>query len=44
MLASGFCAAFANDLLSCCANEVPARPSIHAIAIDWMAVLDLMNC
>ena len=44
MLASGFCAAFANDSLSCCANAVPATPRIQAIAIVWIAALDLMSC
>ncbi len=44
MLASGFCAAFASDSLSCCANDVPATPSIQTIAIVWIAAIDLMIC
>ncbi len=44
MLASGFCAAFAKSLLSSCAIEVPAIPSVQAAAMTWMAALDLMNC
>ena len=44
MLASGFCAAFANASVSSCANEVPAIPNIQTIAIVWVAAPDLMIC
>jgi len=44
MLASGFCAAFANASVSSCANEAPATPNIQTTAIVRMTELDLMFC